>query len=142
MIVIVPRASSAVRLGLRPDNPLRNRGVSECLFKSECPWHIEREAERRAKAQARAARRRPDLRPLVAARDGGRCVDCGQVHEEWDADHAVPLEDGGAHALANVVTRCRVDHRSKTAQENRARARRRRFGEGLPVAQPPELFVR
>ena len=127
MIVIVPRASSAVRAGLRPDNPLRKRGVSECLIRSECPWHIEREAERREKRRAAAARRRPNLRAAVAERDGGLCVDCGEVHELWDADHALPLEDGGEHSLSNLVTRCRVDHRSKTAQENRRRARRKRW---------------
>lgn len=127
VIVLVPRASDAVRRGERPDNPLRKRGVSECLVRSECPWHVEREAQRREKRRAAAARRRPNLRRLVFERDRGVCVDCGQVHAEWDADHALALEDGGEHSLSNVVTRCRVDHREKTAQENRARARRVRW---------------
>jgi 5-methylcytosine-specific restriction endonuclease McrA len=127
VVVLVPRASEAVRAGLRADNPLRRRGVAECLIRSECPWYVERERARRERRRAAAARRRPNLRRRVLERDGGRCVDCGEVHAKWDADHALALEDGGEHSLANLVTRCRVDHRSKTAQENRARARRVRW---------------
>jgi 5-methylcytosine-specific restriction endonuclease McrA len=124
MVVIVPRASEAVRRGERPDNPLRKRGVSECLDRRACPWYVERERARREKARERAAARRPNLRWRVFERDRGVCVDCGERHEEWDADHVVPLADDGAHVLENMATRCRVDHRSKTAQENRLRARR------------------
>lgn len=127
VIVLVPRASVAVREGRRRDNPLRRRGVSECLVRSECPWQVERAELRRARAAARAAARRPNLRWVVFERDGGRCVDCGEVHEAWDADHVEPLVDGGEHALVNLATRCVRDHRAKTARENRARARRVRW---------------
>jgi 5-methylcytosine-specific restriction endonuclease McrA len=44
----------------------------------------------------------------------------------WEADHVVPLEDGGEHLLANAQLLCSPCHRSKTGAENSARARRRR----------------
>jgi 5-methylcytosine-specific restriction endonuclease McrA len=81
----------------------------------------------------------------IARRDGVplRCVDCGHevstrkigrtVDEavghgelEWDADHEVPLEDGGEHMLENLRCRCKDCHKAKTAREATARAERRR----------------
>lgn len=73
------------------------------------------------------------------------CADCGLVcvelvegarsrygrdaHErpdcDWEADHHVPLEDGGPHTLDNLRCRCVPCHRRKTARENRERAERR-----------------
>lgn len=77
------------------------------------------------------------------------CVDCGLVVAEsrvfrpaangrrqivrwtdvvdvpWEADHEVPLEDGGDHALANLRVRCVGCHRAKTGREASARAARR-----------------
>jgi len=81
--------------------------------------------------------------PRIAIRrlaDGEvRCKDCGCVceskeigadgrhrHTPWDADHEIPLEDGGEHTLANLVPRCVECHGKKTARENRERAARRR----------------
>lgn len=66
-----------------------------------------------------------------------RCADCDVVCEPeddndhgvpWDADHEIPLEDSGEHALENLCTRCVQCHSRKTARENTARgaARRRR----------------
>lgn len=63
------------------------------------------------------------------------CEDCGLLLEErdrphvgpdWEADHEVPLEDGGEHELHNLRARCVPCHRAKTARENSSRARRRR----------------
>lgn len=44
----------------------------------------------------------------------------------WDADHIVPLVDGGPNTLANAQTLCLPHHRAKTAAEATARAARRR----------------
>lgn len=44
----------------------------------------------------------------------------------WDADHIVPLEDGGEHTLANAQTLCKPCHAVKTGRENSERAARRR----------------
>lgn len=62
----------------------------------------------------------------------------GQVHElaTWEADHRIPLEDGGAHALDNLQCLCVDCHRAKTGRENRERAERRaNLREDAP--QPP-----
>lgn len=48
------------------------------------------------------------------------------AHPEWEADHDVPLEDGGEHTLENLRCRCVPCHRAKTAREAVARAARRR----------------
>lgn len=80
------------------------------------------------------------------------CVDCGVVCAEpnpdsrfptmnlamaievtrWEADHDVPLEDGGPHTLDNLRCRCCPCHRAKTAAENRARAAKRRVDKAQP----------
>lgn len=127
VLVRVPGASRAVREGRRCDNPLRLRGVSECLVRRCCLWHVSREAQRRERQRRAAAARRPNLRGAVFERDGGRCVDCGERHDDWQADHVFPLRDGGRHELINMATRCPADHRSKTAQEARSRSRRVRW---------------
>jgi hypothetical protein len=44
----------------------------------------------------------------------------------WEADHEIPIEDGGEHTLANLRCRCVPCHRAKTAREAAARALRRR----------------
>lgn len=50
----------------------------------------------------------------------------GRRPRDWHADHIVPLEDGGEHLMANAQTLCADCHVRKTAEENRARARKRR----------------
>jgi 5-methylcytosine-specific restriction endonuclease McrA len=67
-----------------------------------------------------------------------RCVDCGFVVEllhrgriarvivvPWEADHEIPLWEGGEHNVANLRVRCVPDHRAKTARESARRAKRR-----------------
>lgn len=50
------------------------------------------------------------------------------AHPGWEADHEVPLEDGGEHSLENLRCRCVPCHRAKTARESAARAEIRRLG--------------
>lgn len=63
-----------------------------------------------------------------------RCIDCGFVVEElhrgsrarvivmpWEADHEIPLWDGGEHVVDNLRVRCVPDHRTKTNRENAIR---------------------
>jgi len=47
----------------------------------------------------------PLTRRAVFARDGGRCVYCGNV--ATSIDHVVPRSRGGRHEWANVVSACR-----------------------------------
>lgn len=65
-------------------------------------------------------------RQLVEARADPCCIYCGEVTDKWEADHCVPLEDGGGHDPTNIVRACIPCHRRKTAAEARARAARRR----------------
>lgn len=48
------------------------------------------------------------------------------AHPEWEADHEIPLEDGGEHTLENLRCRCVFCHRAKTSRESVERAARRR----------------
>lgn len=75
---------------------------------------------------------------IMASRAGEkvlRCVDCGFVVEElnrgpiprvtlmaWEADHEIPLWEGGPHTIENLRVRCRTDHKAKSARESARRA--------------------
>jgi len=84
-----------------------------------------------------------DARGAVKLRDlelHGRlfCAECGTVvgaekgeddrwtEVAWEADHRIPLEDGGPHHIDNLQVLCVPCHRRKTAAEASARATRRR----------------
>lgn len=56
---------------------------------------------------------------IVAGADPMSGEDC----HPWEADHIVPLEDGGEHELENLQPLCVPHHREKTARENAARRR-------------------
>ena len=43
----------------------------------------------------------------------------------WESDHDHPLDEGGADALANVVTRCQTCHAKRTAEQAARRGRKR-----------------
>lgn len=112
-------------------------------------------------AEAYLIRNRPPmLRLAVWKRDKGKCAACGREHGQeeriaraaragykpsdyalaqdpaWEADHVVPLIDGGAFDLENVQTLCAVPcHRDKTAEENRIR-----FTKPKPPAEPLPLL--
>lgn len=66
------------------------------------------------------------LRASIFKRDKGICVDCGLYDPKWEADHVIPLADGGPHTLDNIATRCKKCHKKKTSAENSRRARVRR----------------
>lgn len=104
-------------------------------------WHLSYTSEARMAVIGR------DLR----THGRGFCAQCGTVcfeqhpdrplnHfwavelEQWEADHRIPLEDGGEHTLDNLQCLCVPCHRRKTAQENRERAERRAK---LPLDAPP-----
>lgn len=98
-------------------------------------WHDGRDGEPNCLHEYKLAAWPGYLRAQVFERDGGTCVDCPEgtapcdTEENptpWHADHVVPLIDGGAFGLENVVTRCEPHHNEKTARENSERARRRR----------------
>jgi len=86
-------------------------------------WHAEC-------AEAYLAATPNRIREIVFRRDRGLCAACGhdeRLSGEWEADHRVPLIDGGGLELSNVQTLCVPCHRTKTAREAAARARARRI---------------
>jgi 5-methylcytosine-specific restriction endonuclease McrA len=56
-------------------------------------------------------------------RDG---ADYWREVSSWEADHIVPIADGGSLELGNAQTQCDTCHPPKTAAENSARAAKRR----------------
>lgn len=69
------------------------------------------------------------VRQFVWKRDNGVCATCGRQHTEWggwEADHIVPLSDGGGFDLDNLQTLCSLPcHRDKTVAEARKRSQAR-----------------
>jgi hypothetical protein len=57
---------------------------------------------------------------------GGRAVTVATGVPGWEAEHEVPIIDGGEHVLANLRCRCVPCHRAKTTREAVERAARRR----------------
>lgn len=49
----------------------------------------------------------------------------GREFEEWQADHDIPIEDGGEHVIENLRPRCTPCHKAKTAREAADRAQAR-----------------
>lgn len=87
-------------------------------------------------------------RHLIMHRGDPCCVDCGEAEiyvvpddgspgrwqaGNWEADHVIPIEDGGAHDPTNIARRCVRCHREKTNREDAARrARRASASRGSP----------
>ena len=56
-------------------------------------------------------------RQLALTRDNHRCTICGRGPADGarlEIDHVIPLNPGGTHDLANLVTLCLPHHREKT----------------------------
>lgn len=77
---------------------------------------------------------------LVWLRDGGICAlcreDCGTGGRKWEADHAVPLIEGGSYELDNLRTLCVPCHRAETKALAGRRAQARRLANeaaGMPL---------
>lgn len=71
-----------------------------------------------------------------AARAGYKPSDYALAQDPaWEADHIVPLKDGGSFDLENVQTLCVGCHKAKTAEENRAR-----FTKPKPLPDPLPLL--
>ncbi|MEK8027506.1 HNH endonuclease signature motif containing protein [Pseudaquabacterium rugosum] len=90
--------------------------------------------------------RSPDVRAAALARAGGLCQLCaspgfvtaaGKVYLE--THHVIPLGEGGADALTNVVALCATDHRRAhfDADSDRLRSILLRLAKGEPVLMKP-----
>jgi 5-methylcytosine-specific restriction endonuclease McrA len=85
----------------------------------------------------RAVQRKISRRALFA-RDGWRCVYCGDGHGRLTLDHVVPRSRGGESVWENVVTACApCNHRKgdRTLEEARMELRT------PPRAPAPVLFI-
>ncbi len=81
-----------------------------------------------------------EARRLLGKRDGGVCALCrvqcrGRRHQydpnvpPWEADHTVPICEGGALAIENLRTLCRPCHKTVTRElRQRLAAARRKAG--------------
>lgn len=68
----------------------------------------------------------PRVRLRVFSRFGGTCFLSGRKilpSDQWDCDHAVALINGGEHRESNLVPVLRVEHRKKTADDVKQKAK-------------------
>lgn len=88
------------------------------LFTKPSPWDGKTSADR-ALGIGRKEQRHPipiSMRSLVAERDGGVCVYCGDKNGPFEFDHKLPWSRGGRHELENLVFSCKSCNRSKGAR--------------------------
>lgn len=58
------------------------------------------------------------IREQLFVRDGGFCCCCGAFDENWQADHAWPIHNGGGGCeLANFQTLCPECHKQKSLDQ-------------------------
>ncbi len=65
-------------------------------------------------------------RDLIKVRLDPCCAECGCPDGNWEADHIIPLIDGGPHCPTNIQRLCNSCHSKKSSFEARERASRRR----------------
>jgi 5-methylcytosine-specific restriction endonuclease McrA len=56
-------------------------------------------------------------RRFLWGRDKGKCCDCGQITDDWEADHDTPLRLANRPEHwqpSNLRTRCKICHKNKT----------------------------
>lgn len=78
-------------------------------------------------------------RELVERRGDPCCAYCGEITEQWEAEHTLALKDGGSHDPTNIVRSCVPCHKRKTATEATARAERRRLARVAAGSPPPPV---
>lgn len=71
--------------------------------------HWDAEARRLAGRQPISA----SARALVFERDGYACTYCGDMADQLEVDHVVPVARGGRNSFENLVCACRACNRSK-----------------------------
>jgi 5-methylcytosine-specific restriction endonuclease McrA len=85
------------------------------------------------------------LEVLIA--NNGRCAKCGDkiTDAEWDANHIIPLFQGGADEIANLEPMHRQCHRELTSEKHageNAKIRRLLIKNGPPEARPKAQPIR
>ena len=57
-----------------------------------------------------------ELRVLILERDNYTCQECGEVADDLEIDHIIPVRSGGKTIPTNLVTLCRKCNRRKGAR--------------------------
>ncbi|KAA0275386.1 MAG: HNH endonuclease [Acidobacteria bacterium] len=78
---------------------------------SWCEAHVPVWKQRSPSSRATARPGWSKLRAEALRRDGRRCVHCGAGDDGLEIHHVVPVSEGGANVLSNVVTICHACHR-------------------------------
>lgn len=77
------------------------------------------------------------IRNELYRRDKGKCARCETITYDWDADHILPVcEGGGGTDLTNFQTLCKPCHKLKTNENNIARRHTKR------TSNKPKRFKR
>ncbi len=83
-------------------------------------------------------------RRILWKRDAGKCAICKTTPDErkaaglgrtWDADHAVPIVEGGALAISNLRTLCRPCHLQVTRELRARLSQTRKQNNGRPPSR-------
>ena len=75
---------------------------------------------------------------IVGARANWTCEVSGELLDEaWEADHVVPLHQGGADHVDNLQACCHACHRKKTVREEAERLRRAHESRASRAGRPP-----
>ena len=53
------------------------------------------------------------LRKLVRNRDKGICQYCGELSQDGQADHVIPLSQGGSDTMSNLIWSCKICNNTK-----------------------------
>jgi len=104
-----------------PKRPCRHPGCPALVNGRFCDTHLAEHNRTFDRDRGTAAQRGYDARhrrwrALVLARYP-ICVDCG-MRPSTEADHVIPLEQGGDWSLENGRGRCKGCHSRKTRREN------------------------
>lgn len=83
----------------------RTNGVLTLLCRS-CWWEMEHERNRRRSVS-------PTVRKAVLARDGHRCVKCGDSRR-LTVDHIIAIANGGTSDMSNLQTLCQWCNNGKS----------------------------
>ena len=82
---------------------------------------------RRVQSLPRDARRAAVVELIGLGFNGYPAAYNPRLYSLWDADHIVPLAEGGSYRLDNVQTLCVPCHKEKTAEQAARKAKQRRL---------------
>lgn len=101
-----------------PIDGLCSCGCGEKLTGRKTRWTDQSHADRLYESFAIIKGDNTVIRRAVFARDKGFCFNCAAYDDKWQADHILPVEQGGgACGLENFQTLCEDCHKEKTRDQ-------------------------